>query len=135
MRRRRSGTLNILRIAARNFSILPPGGYFTSAANLHHCSASLLDLLPSTFSKPVRRNTQRLRNFAVAEHNNVMLRLLDQTPFVQHFRSDLFVGIEVLLESGETDLQPLLLEDVGKTALRQTAVQRHLAAFETDLPR
>jgi hypothetical protein len=41
----------------------------------------------------------------------------------------------VLIQSGETDFQPLLLEDVGKTALGQTPVQRHLAAFKTDLAR
>src|SRR5215208_6095152 len=175
MRRRRSGTLNILRTAARNFSITFSWRRFQAAnhlpyiichfsfvinvkliaskqndkcemandmanapclpGNLHHCTASLLDLLSSALSKPVRRDAKRFRDFAVSQHYHVVLRLLNQAPRVQHFRSDLFVGTEVLIECGKTNLQPLLLEDVGKTTLRQTPVQRHLAAFKPDLAR
>src|SRR5688572_22058030 len=94
-----------------------------------------LDLLPSALCEPVRRHAQRFRNFAVSEHDYIVLRLLDQAATVQHFGRDLFVGVEVLLQSGETDLQPLLLEDVGKTALGQTPVQRHLTTFKSNLAR
>src|SRR5688572_31343760 len=37
-----------------------------------------LDLLPSALCEPVRRHAQRFRNFAVSEHDYIVLRLLDQ---------------------------------------------------------
>src|SRR5205085_829455 len=80
-------------------------------------------------------NTQRLRNFPVSEHYHIMFRFLDQAAGVQHFGRDLFVGSEMLIERRETDLHPALLEDVGEAALRQTPMQRHLAAFESHLAR
>src|SRR6185437_14737996 len=64
-----------------------------------------------------------------------MLSFLDQAAIMQQLRRDLFVRVEMLIESGETDLDPLLLEDIRETALGQAPVQRHLAAFETDLAR
>jgi hypothetical protein len=54
---------------------------------------------------------------------------------VQYLGRDLFVGIEVLVERRETNFEPALFEDVRKAALRQAAMERHLAAFETDLAR
>src|SRR5688572_27658422 len=41
----------------------------------------------------------------------------------------------MLFERAETDLHPLLFEDVSETALGKTPVQRHLTAFESDLAR
>src|SRR5689334_9672621 len=64
-----------------------------------------------------------------------MFRFLNQAPVVQHLRRDFFIGVEVLIERRETDLDPALLEDVRKAAFRQTAMQWHLAAFKTDLAR
>jgi hypothetical protein len=64
-----------------------------------------------------------------------MLGLLDQATRVQHFRCDLLVGIEMLIECPETNLEPLLLEDIRESALWQPAMKRHLTAFETDLSR
>src|SRR5262249_28485738 len=99
------------------------------------CTTSLLDFLSSTFGKPVRGNTERLGHFTISKYYYVVLRLFDQTAIVQNFRSDLFVGVEVLIERAETDLEPLLLEDVGKAALGKTPVQRHLTTFKADLAR
>src|SRR5690349_15851093 len=64
-----------------------------------------------------------------------MFRFLNQAAVVQHLGRDLFVGVEVLVERRETDLEPALFEDVRKAAFRQTAMQRHLAAFKTNLAR
>src|SRR5689334_17253701 len=137
MRRRRSGTLNILRTAAKNFSIdQPPGSERTRLrTDLDYRPTSLLDLFASTLREPVRGNTQRLGNLTVSEHYHIMFRLLDQAARVQDLGRDLFVGIEVLLERGETDLEPALLEDVGEAALGQATMQRHLAALKTNLAR
>jgi hypothetical protein len=54
---------------------------------------------------------------------------------VQHFRSYFLIGVEVTIKRCKTDFKPLLFEDVGKAALWQTSVKRHLAAFEADLAR
>src|SRR5690349_1123804 len=158
MRRRRSGTLNMLRTAVKNFSITTsrlgaaePSTDYADGQNrvhllrnlwmallrtdLHYCAASLLDLFASTLREAMCRNTQRLGDLAVSEHYNIMFRLLDQAARVQHLGRDLFTRIEVLFERRETDLQPAFLEDVGEAALRQTPMQRHLAAFESDLAR
>src|SRR6185369_598857 len=64
-----------------------------------------------------------------------MFRFLNQAAIVQDFGRDLLTGVEVLIERRETDLDPALLEDVRKAAFRQTAMQRHLAAFKTNLAR
>src|SRR5690349_1618277 len=64
-----------------------------------------------------------------------MFRFLNQAAIVQDLGRDLLAGVEVLIERPETDLDPALLEDVRKAAFRQTAMQRHLAAFKTDLAR
>jgi hypothetical protein len=64
-----------------------------------------------------------------------MLSFLDNATLMQKFRSDLLISIEVLIERSQTNLQPLLLKDVGKTALWQTPVQGHLSALKSNLAR
>jgi hypothetical protein len=46
-----------------------------------------------------------------------VLGFLDQAASMQHLRRDLFIRVEMLIESGETDLEPLLLEDIRETTL------------------
>src|SRR5262245_27462541 len=104
-------------------------------ADLNYRTTSLLDLFAGTLREPVRRNAQRLGNLTVSEHYHIMFRLLDQAARVQNLGRDLFVGIEMLIERREADLEPALLEDVGEAALRQATMKRHLAAFKPNLAR
>jgi hypothetical protein len=115
MRRRRSGTLNILRTAAKNFSIASfAGDSGRLSADLNHCTAGLLDLLARALGKPVRRNAQRLRNFTVPKHYHVVFRFLDHAARVQQLRRDLFVRPRNSIERGETDLEPRFLKMLVK---------------------
>src|SRR6185436_913754 len=64
-----------------------------------------------------------------------MFRLLNNAALVQHLRSDLGIGVKMLFQRFEANFEPLLLKNIGKAALRQTAVKRHLAALKTDFRR
>lgn len=96
-------------------------------------SARFLDLLTCALCEAMRRNFQRLGNVAVTEHNDVMLRFLDDPATVQNFGRDFGVGIEALVERFKTDFNPMLLENIGEATLRETTMQGHLSALETDL--
>src|SRR5882724_923787 len=140
MRRRRSGTLNILRIAAKNLSIsvlslaLLRLRYLVNLrANFHDRATGFLDFLAGAFRKSMRRNAKRLRQFPVAEHHHIMFRLLDDPTIVQEFRGHLFVCFEATIERSQTNFEPALLEDICEPALGQATMQRHLAAFEANL--
>jgi hypothetical protein len=61
--------------------------------------------------------------------------LLDYASVVQQLGRYFLVRLEASLKSSQTNFQPALLENIRKAALRQTTVQRHLAAFESDLGR
>src|SRR6266478_386200 len=146
IRLRRSGTLNILRTAARNFSIIKVAQ--TSVCDLNdqrrlksvqlranngNSAAGLFNLLARAPGKAVRRDFQRLGNLAIAEDYDIVFGFLDDPAMVHNFRGYFIVGRKLLFQSREADFNPLLLEDIGKAAFGQTAMQRHLAAFETDL--
>src|SRR6185436_10785029 len=83
-------------------------------------TTSLLDFFPGALREPMRRNFQGFRHFAVTKHDDVMFCFLDNAAMVQHFRSDLIVRGEGLLQSFEAYLNPLLLENISEAALRQT---------------
>src|SRR5947207_13387537 len=105
IRLRRSGTLNILRTAARNFSILSVAQTsvcdFTMRqhrlksvplrADYCYGTAGFLNLLARAPGKAVRRNFHCLGHFAVAEHDDVMLGLLDDPAIMHEFGSHFVV--------------------------------------------
>src|SRR5258706_6624053 len=64
-----------------------------------------------------------------------MFRFLDNAAMVHPFGGHFVVGCEILFQRGQADFDPLLLENIGKTAFGQTAMQGHLATLETDLHR
>src|SRR4051794_34961328 len=76
----------------------------------------------------MRLNRDGLGDVARTEDLQTITQLADDSAFLQA------VGGEVVaadtLQIAEVDDGEFLLEDVGETALRQTAVKRHLAAFE-----
>src|SRR3982750_3175911 len=96
-----------------------PAGFF----NLHF----------RAFGEAMRRNLERFAHLAVTEHHNVVLGLLDNAAMVQHLWRDFIVGRKRFFQRFETDLDPLLLENIRKATLRQPAMKRHLAAFESRL--
>src|SRR5207253_4184082 len=83
----------------------------------------------------MRRNFERFGNLATAKHNDVMLRLLNQSAIVKNLRRHFVVRAEMFLQRLQTYFDPFPLEDICKATLRQTTMQRHLAAFETSLGR
>src|SRR5713101_469931 len=138
MRRRRSGTLNMLRTAARNFSIEPAQAFGMDvllSADYSCGAAGFLDLLASASRKAVGGNLERLLDLAVSQHDDVMFCLLDDSASVQKGRSDLVVLSEMFFERFQAHLGPSLLEDVGEATLGQAPMQGHLAALETNFRR
>src|SRR5262245_34544269 len=135
MRRRRSGTLNILRTAARNFSMFTSGGRFELTCDFYYCTTSLFDLLTSALGEAMCRNAQRLRYLTVAENHNIVLRLFNDTSIVQNLRRDLLVSAEMLVQCGQTYFKPLLLEDICESTLGKSAMKWHLPTFESNLAR
>jgi len=124
----------MLRMAARNFSIVSPlGDDIHNFPDFYGNPASVFNLLASALGEAVRRNAKSLGKFSVAKHNHIVLRLLYHAPLVQQFRGHLFVSTEVPIQRSNADLDPALLKDVRETSLRQPPVQRHLAAFEANL--
>src|SRR5687768_6404897 len=128
MRRRRSGTLNILRTAAKNLSIVFSGRYGFSAFlptlgvllrfNDRRSAAGFFNLFARALGKAVSGNAQRLRQLAVTQHHYIVLGFLDDSAIMQQLRRDLLIGLETTIQGSQTYFQPLLLKDVGKSALR-----------------
>src|SRR6476620_4642671 len=136
MRRRRSGTLNILRTAAKNFSIIvlslaPPDLRYL--ADFRGSAPSLFDFLTRAFGKTMRRDAQRFRQFTITENDHIVFGLFDYAASMQKLGRYLFIGLKASIQRAEADFQPALLEDVGKAAFGQTAMQRHLTAFKAYL--
>src|SRR2546423_6236231 len=100
-----------------------------------YCSTGLFNLLTRALRETVRRNLERLGNFAISQHHDIVLGFFDQASFVQELRRHLVILAEAFVQRLQTNFNPVLLENVGKAALRQAPVQRHLAAFETGLGR
>src|SRR5713101_95124 len=94
-----------------------------------YCSTGLLNLLTRALRETVRRNLQRLGDFAISQHHDIVLGFFDQAPIVQELRRHLVILAEAFFQRLETNFDPLLLENVGKAALRETPVERHLAAL------
>src|SRR5215475_15268468 len=70
--------------------------------------------------------------FALSQNDNRFdLGFANQAALEERLWSHARPGVEQLLQIGQVHLGPLALEDVREAALRQTAMQRHLAAFET----
>src|SRR5215470_17446748 len=60
-----------------------------------------------------------------------MLGFFDQTTFMKDLGGHFVTSVEILLDLGEADLDPLFLENVGESTLWQTALERHLSALKT----
>src|SRR5580765_6360391 len=134
----------MLRTAARNFSIKEVAQTLVCAdessnhrpksvplaADDSNRATGFFNLLFRAFGETMGRNLQRLRDFTISQHDDVMLRLLDNAAAVHRFRSDLIIGGKALVERFQAHLNPLLLENIREAAFRQTTMQRHLAAFE-----
>src|SRR5438105_3749579 len=147
IRLRRSGTLNILRTAARNFSI-KVAQTLVCVSNADHRltsvplrtdnsngAAGLFNLLARAPGKAVRRHLQRLGDLAIAEHDNIVFGFLDNATMMHDFGRYLVVCRKLLFQRSQADFDPLLFENIREAALGQPAMQGHLAAFETDLHR
>src|ERR1019366_7767110 len=133
---RRSGIRKTFPTASKSF---PIGSLSSLAAWLlcrcGSCSddgrlaAGLLDLFHSRLREDVRFHLDGSRDLARGEHLQSVAQLVNdpqfnQTVHVEHVARELFQIFQV-------DDRVLLLENVGEAALRQTAMQRHLAAFES----
>src|SRR6202034_2474435 len=90
--------------------------------------AGLLDLFRSRLRENMRLNVDTARDLARTEHLEPIAQLVDNAARDQavHRKGVAFQLFQIL----QIHDRVLLLENIGKTALRQTAVQRHLAAFE-----
>src|ERR1035438_2671539 len=77
----------------------------------------------------MRFNVDLARNFTRTKDLEPIAQLVDNTASDQavHREGIAFQLFQIL----EVDDRVLLLENIGETALRQTAVQRHLAAFKS----
>src|ERR1700676_861827 len=92
-------------------------------------AAGLFDLLARAFGKAMRRDLQRLGDLAVAEHDDVVLCLLDDAATMHYLRRHFVIVRERLFQRGQADFDPLLLENIREATFGQTAMQGHLAAF------
>src|SRR5207248_1825423 len=68
-------------------------------------------------------------NLAIAQHLQPVAQFFYYAEFHQTVGAEAVAGQS--LEVAQVDDGELLLENIGKAALRQTAVQRHLAAFKS----
>jgi len=110
-------------------------GRFSCFLDLIGAAAGFLDLVLCCLGETMGGDLQRFRDVAVSKNYKIVLCLFDQSSFVKQFRGDFITGIETSLDLCQADLDPLLLEDIGESALWQAALQRHLAAFETGAAR
>src|SRR5438128_1293864 len=86
----------------------PSGREQELSADYRYSAAGLFYFLASAFSKAMRRNFERFGNLAIAKHNDVMLRLPDQSAIVKHFRRHFVVRIEMFLQRLQTYFDPFL---------------------------
>src|SRR3954452_15193261 len=98
-------------------------------------AAGLFDRGDCRFRCAVNLDIELCLDFATAEQPHATLGATDHAGFHQRFGVDGRFGVERLcidrvLEAVEIDLGKLDAEDVGKAALRQPPVQRHLAALK-----
>src|SRR2546425_7102072 len=98
-------------------------------------AAGFLNLCSRALREAMRRNPQRLFQLAGAQHHHVMLCLLNNTSVMQQLGCYFFVGLKIPIKSRKTYFQPTLLENVGEPTLGQATMQRHLAAFKSNLGR
>jgi len=101
--------------------------------NHGHGAAGFLDFFARAFCEAMRRDAKRLRQLAVAEYNYIVFGLLDEPAVMQKLGSHFFVSLKTAIESRQAYFQPAFLENVREAAFGQASMQRHLAAFETDL--
>src|SRR5947199_1252254 len=92
-------------------------------------AARLLYLFKGGFREQMRRNTQRRLQLAVSQNLQPAAEPLDQTALEQKVRRNCLFRLEPF-EVPQVNHSILLLEDVCKTSLGKTPMQRHLAAFE-----
>jgi hypothetical protein len=76
----------------------------------------------------MRLHVDRARDLAGSQNLQTTFQLLDDSEFLQPVHVEL-VALEPF-ERREINHHKFLAENVGKAALGQTAMQRHLAAFE-----
>src|SRR5690606_31760222 len=98
-------------------------------------STGLLDLLESGLRRVSDVERHLRRQFTIAEHAYTVLgaadnACLDECSSIDGLRRIKLLGIDRRLKAGERDFIELVAEDVHETALRQAAVDWHLAAFE-----
>src|SRR6266849_5838694 len=121
MRLRRSGMAKMLRKVSRKFNLL----------DLLAGTACRFDLLARRRRELRRLHVELLGQLAVAEDLDAVDGALDDARLAQNAFVDGGAVIEALQIADVHD-GVLFLEDVGESALRQTAVQRHLAALEAE---
>src|SRR5438034_1164891 len=128
-RLRRSGMRKTLAIASRNFIFGSLLLVRRRSADHFRRAAGRLNLLHRGLGEQMRRHVNRALQLARGEH----LHAISQLPHSSQLHQS--IGIERIalerVEPSQIDDGILLLENVGESALGQTAVQRHLAAFES----
>src|SRR5437879_222627 len=88
------------------------------------------DFLQGRLAEAVRLHDNRSGQLAVAEHLEARAQLLHQAFLDQALRGDLALE---RVERPEVDHRVLLAKQVGEPALRNPALQRHLAALEAEV--
>src|ERR1700733_5563597 len=91
-------------------------------------AAGLLDLLLRGLGKLVRMHGKRNIQFAVAENLQQLAAALEKA--LGHERVQRKLSLVQLRQAIQVEHGVLGAEDVGKAALGQTAMQRHLAALK-----
>src|SRR5688572_29087353 len=143
MRRRSSGTLNILRTAAKNLSIFFPASHgcyqriservLLIGTNYRRDATGLFNFFARAFGEAVRGNAQRLREFSVTQDHYIVFRFFYDAAVVQQVGSHFLICLKSALKRRQAYFQPPLLENVREAAFRQATMQRHLAALKPDL--
>src|SRR2546422_10909078 len=121
MRFRRSG-ISVMLLIESSMLNEPTRNHFGLAARF-------LYLLERGFREQMRRNIQRRLHLAVSQNLQPAAEPLDQTAREQKARRNRLFRLEPF-EVPQVNHSILLLEDVCKTSLGKTPMQRHLAAFE-----
>ena len=92
-------------------------------------AARFLYLFCRALAEFMGAHMQSLRQFAVSENFDILVEALYDPMLSENNRIDLSTGIKSR-QSIQIDRNIVLSENVRKSALRQPAVQRHLAAFK-----
>src|SRR5207247_4406486 len=119
-RLRRSSIAQMLRSVSRRFNL----------RDLLAGAPCRFDLLPRRRGELHRMHGELLGELAVAEDLAAVVLALDQAGLAQRRLVDGRAVVETL-EVRDVHHGVLFLEDVREAALREAAVQRHLAAFES----